>query len=185
MMKPLLVGIGIGLLACALVITALILSNLVSIETSSQLGIWMDVGIVVIALISLGLSRLSLGEKSVRVFGVVLLVAGVILTLTTIPLVAYSCAGMDGCHSSTKPIIVMDGVTSCTPSSTGGVCIVPLENLGGSNTVATACFINVNGIAIQGVMNNTALPINSKVMFSCTISGASPVSAHWQQAESN
>ncbi len=87
-----------------------------------------------------------------------------------------SCAFGCGFTSSAD---VQAGQASCTPSETGGVCVVPVENTGGAEAVAVGCTVLDNGTSVVGKVGGTttfAAPTQAYVSFSCAFIGSEPVS---------
>ncbi len=170
-MNRLLVGAGIGLLMCTALLTSLTLLDLQNLGYLSFQALWLEAAVAAIALVSIGSSILPLGERIPRMLGAAFITVGIVLTLSTVPLVAYACFG---CTPGDYQPVKMTGPTTCTASAAGGVCVVPMENLGGGTAVASGCSLDLGGVAMQGTMNNSTFPTNTKVMFSCTVSGPPP-----------
>src|SRR5438477_12340027 len=77
--------------------------------------------------------------------GATFITVGIVLTLSAVPLVAYACFG---CTPGDYQPVKMTGPTTCTASAAGGVCVVPMENLGGGTAVASGCSLDLGGVAM-------------------------------------
>jgi hypothetical protein len=139
-MDRFLAGIGIGLLLCAVLMSVLTWLDFAGGIIASQPAVWLDIGVTIIAVLSLGLSRLPLGEKKARALGATFLIVGLATTLSAVPVIAVTCM----CGEDTSTAQVAPSAVSCNPVAPAS-CAVTLVNSGSASTPVASCALSFDG----------------------------------------
>jgi len=91
-MNVILTRVGAGLLALTALMTVFVLLAFANTDVLSQPAFWMEMTVALIALLSLGLSRLAIGERIAKAMGVAFLIIGSVLTLSIVRFFLRACA---------------------------------------------------------------------------------------------